>query len=541
MNKLFASLLTICLVTGVAAAQAQLTTTFSGGVGQSGNMFDIQATNTVEICNFDLNLSPGTHDVEIYIVTGGGSFVGNEANAAAWTLIGSATGIVSNGTGVPTPCPITMNTTIPAGATQGFYVTVSNGGIMWYSSGTVPGALFASDANISFFEGIAIVYPFGGVFNPRIWNGNIYYATGTGGCTAPPAAPWQVNSAVSSLDIDGLQGSAFQGAKTTICVGGTSNLNSASTAGTPTDIAVVFAAHGPTQALSSPNNVVNIDVFNATMFSFNGGAPNFAGLLNLQPHPGAFSFPIPSGAPLVGSTQQLAIDPGNPDGFTLSQAPELTVTLGGTLTFAHADDGFVQAFINAAPLCGTSIDFYGTSYTDVFSNSNGWASVTAGNADFTATLAEWQTLEPRLGFAGDLEPNNFGTVTLANAGPALSGSTGASNLVMSYTSVTEWGTGGLGVTSYDIVLNGANGHEIANFTTDGSWGVTPTVAGMTLGAGGTHPAQVSFDGLFGTGLQANVAATDSVLDANPAGMLANASGWSNIVFPLLDGSAYIVQ
>ncbi len=376
--------------------------------------------------------------------------------------------------------------------------------------------------------------------NGSAYNGCIRNVTLSNDTTLLGGSDYQVNSAISSLDLDGVSGSAFAGAETTVCVGGATTLNSASATGTPTDIAVVFAGTGPTMALSSFNNVVNIDVFHPTMFSFNGGAPNFAGLLNLQPHPGAFSFLVPTGGPFVGSAQQLAVDPSNADGYALSQASQLTVTVGGTVTFAHADDGFVQAFINAPPLCGTSVDFYGTSYTDIFSQSNGWASFTAGNADFTATVAEWQTNEPRLGFGADLEPNNFGTVTLTNLGPALSGSPGASNLVMSYAGVTEWGTGGLGVTSYDIVLNGANGHEIANFTTDGTWGVTPTVAGMSLGAGGTHPAQVSFDGLFGAGLQANVAGTDSVLDANPGGMLANATGWSNIVFPLLDGSAYLV-
>ena len=360
-------------------------------------------------------------------------------------------------------------------------------------------------------------------------------------CGPTPAAPWQVNSATSSLDLDGVSGSSFAGAETTVCAGGATTLNSVSTAGTPTDIAVVFAGTGPTMALSSPNNVVNIDVFHPSMFSFNGGAPNFAGLLNLQPHPGAFSFPVPTGGPFVGSAQQLAVDPSNADGYALSQASQLTVTVGGTLTYTHADDGFVQTTLTASPVCGTSVDFYGTSYTDIFSGSNGFATFVSGSAAFVASQAEWQTLEPRIGFQTDLEPNAYGTVTLTNNGPALSGSPGSSHLTMSYANVTQWGTGGLGVTSYDIVLNGPNGHEIANFTTDGTWGITAVAGGMTLGAGGTHPPLVSFDALFGTGLQANVLGTDSVVDFNAGGMLANASGWSNIQFPLLDGSAYLVQ
>ncbi|MEE2713708.1 MAG: hypothetical protein VX913_13120 [Planctomycetota bacterium] len=544
MNKLFVSLLALCLITGTAAAQIQLTTTFAGGNGQSGCMFDITATGgqAVEICGFDFSAwAAGTYDMEVYTVSAGGPFLGNQTNPAAWTLQGQSLGIPVAAANTAIPLGMPLSVTIPAGATQGFYVTCSNGQIVAYTNGTVQGAAYASDGNITFYEGIGLAYPYGGSFTPRIFNGNIYYATGTGGCAAPPAAPWQTNSASSSLDIDGINGSAFQGPKSVVCFGGTSTLNTAVPSGTPSDIAVVFGAHAPTQALSSPNNVVNIDVFNPTMFSFNGGAPNFAGLLNLTPHPGAYSFPIPTGSTFVASAQQLAIDGTNPDGYALSQAPEITVTVGGVLTYAHADDGFVQTTLNVSPICGTSVDFYGTSYTDVFSNSNGWASFVSGSTAFIASQAEWQTLEPRIGMQGDLEPNNFGTVTLTNNGPALSGSPGSSHLTMSYANVTEWGTGGLGVTSYDIVLNGPNGHEIANFTTDGSWGITPVAAGMTLGAGGTHPPLVSFDALFGTGLQANVLGTDSVVDFNAGGMLANVNGWSNIQFPLLDGSAYIVQ
>ena len=528
-----------------AQFQNQITTSYAAGNGCYGNLFDVGATNDLSVCSFDIHLDAGTpaSTINVWAVTGGGSWLTNQGSAANWTLLATTT-VTGAGIGVPTPLSLNLGYPIPAGTVQGFVIekTVGAAPNIRYSNGTAYGSIEATNADVTIYGGGGICAPGGFTANTtRNWNGTMHYELGlNSSCGVTSAPPWQVNSTISSLDLDGVAGSTFQGAETTVCIGGTTILNSNSTAGTPTDIAVVFAPHGPTMALSSFNNTVNIDVLHPTMFSFNGGAPNFAGLLNLQPHPGAFSFLVPTGGPFVGSAQQLAVDPSNADGYALSQASQLTVTVGGTVTFAHADDGFVQAFINAPPLCGTSVDFYGTSYTDIFSNSNGWASFTAGNADFTATVAEWQTNEPRLGFGADLEPNNFGTVTLTNLGPALSGSPGASNLVMSYAGVTEWGTGGLGVTSYDIVLNGPNGHEIANFTTDGTWGATAVVAGMTFGAGGTHPAQVSFDGLFGTGRQANVAGTDSVLDGNAAGMLANASGWSNIVFPLLDGSAYLV-
>lgn len=544
MNKLFASLLALCLITGAAAGQQQsLQTTMAGGNGQAGNCFDIAATGgqDVTICGFDCSpLAAGTYNVEIYTHNAPGSYQGSQNIPANWTLVGQSTGVPGT-VGTPMPSGIALSVVIPAGMTQGFYVTFTNGNVS-YTNGANLGGVYASDANISFYEGSGHSYPFGSNFAPRIFNGNINYAVGTSGCGAPPADPWQTNSAASSLDVNGTQGTPFAGAATQGCQGQAATLNSAATAGAPSDIAVTFAAHGASMPGSGANNTVNINIFDPSFFNFNGGAPNFGGLLNVQPHPGAFSFPIPTANPLVGSAQQLALDASNPDGYTLSQAPMITVTAGGLLTYAHADDGFIVWFINATPLCGgTYTSFYGTNYNDICSQSNGWASFGAGSTDFTATIPEWQAAgEGRIGFAGDLEPNNFGTVTLAVAGPSQSGDPGASHLVMSYQGVTEWGTGGIGVTSYDIVVNGPQGNEVANFSTDGTWGTTSTVIGMSKGASGTHPPQISLDALMGAGLQAG-SVNDSWLDGNAGGMVPNASGWSNISWPTTYGDACIVQ
>ena len=352
---------------------------------------------------------------------------------------------------------------------------------------------------------------------------------------------WQTNSAASSLDIDGLMGNAYVGAQTTACVGGANTLNSAATPGTPSDIAVVFAPH-LAAALTLTANVVNIDINDPTLFNFNGGAGTFAGILNLQPHPGAFSFPIPTGATLTASAQQLAIDGTNPDGFVLSQAPQLDVVAGASITTTNIDDGFNQIILSGSPLCATGVQFYGTTYTDLYQGSNGDVTFTAGSTDFTATSGEWQTLMPRIGFQSDLQPNVYGTITVTNNGP-----TGVGDyVVVSYQNVTEWGTAGLGVTSYDIEFHGPNGHSITNFVTDGTWGASACVAGISLGSAGTHPALASFATLQGGGLQANVLPTDSVIDENPGGMILGANdgtngGWISIDFPLFDGSAFVVN
>ncbi len=535
MKRTIFSVVIVAALTVSASAQlTTLTTTFAAGNGQSGNMFDIQATNAVSICTFDVHLNPGTWDMEVYVVTGGGTYVGNEQNAAAWTLLGTATGVVSNGVGAATPLPMSINTPIAAGATQGFYVTVTNGTAIAYTNGTTLGAVFASDANIAFLEGAGNPYPFGAPFAPRVWNGNINYTT-AGAC---PPAPFQANSATSSIDVDGVTSNGYQAAASEVCVLGTSNLNSAATVGAPSDIAIAFSPLGAALVTTGGGQQVNINTTDPTLFNFNGPQATFAGLLNLQPHPGAFTFNIPTGTPFTGSAQQLTVDGASVDGFVLSQGSQLTITTGGSITPTQSDDGTNQIFIQGAPLCGTGIDFYGTTYTDFYQNSNGDVSFTAGSTDFSATSGEWQTQMPRIGVASDLEPNNFGTITITNNGPGLSGT--GDNIVVSYANITEWGTGGLGVTSFDVVFHGAFGHEISGFTTDGTWGTSAVVGGMALGAGSTVTPNVSFEALFGTGLQAG-ASTDNVIDENTAGMLINTVGWSSIQFPLFDGSAYLVQ
>jgi hypothetical protein len=305
-------------------------------------------------------------------------------------------------------------------------------------------------------------------------------------------------------------------------------------------MAVTFANSVPAFITTAGGQQVNVDINHATLFNFNGGVPNFAGLLNLLPHPGAFSFAVPTGAPILASAQQLVVAPAHPDGFDLSQACEVDIQAGGStpMTPTLPDDGSVQIILSTLNPCATTISMYGTSYTDLHVCSNGWINFSAGNSGFTPTYLQWATQEPRMGFQSDLEPNNFGTVTVTN-----NGTTGAGDwVVASYQNVTEWGTGGLGVTSYDIVFHGPNGHSIDNFTTDGTWGVSSTCMGISNGLLGTDPGgPVSFDAASGAGLQASAQASDCVVDETVGGMIANSTGWTSIQFPLFDGSAWLVQ
>lgn len=174
------------LATAVAAvaafslsAQSPLTTTFAGGNGQNGAMFDIVGVQPVVITGFDVNLT-GTATIEVYMVTAGTTFVGVDTNPAAWTLLGTAPNVVGLGAGVPTPVPLVLNVPINPSQVQGFYVTTT-AGTLAYTNGTLQGAIFAQNSDIQFLEGIGKVYPFGGTFTPRVWNGRIHYLPGSGG------------------------------------------------------------------------------------------------------------------------------------------------------------------------------------------------------------------------------------------------------------------------------------------------------------------------------------------------------------------------
>ena len=165
--------------TAAVTAQSPLLTTYAGGNGQSGNMFEVNALNAagVTIRSFNVNTNSSTvGDFEVYTLAG--NYAGNENNAAAWTLVGSATGVPCAGFGVATALPICVNVFVASGTTQSFYVTHSDTNIVAYTNGTAAGAVYASNADLEFIEGSGHAYPFAANFTPRVWNGEIFYDIG---------------------------------------------------------------------------------------------------------------------------------------------------------------------------------------------------------------------------------------------------------------------------------------------------------------------------------------------------------------------------
>lgn len=167
-------------VSTVCSPVGAMDSTYAGGNQQNGAMFSlVGGADGVNISSFaahDAEAAGTPSDWEIYYRPG--SYTGSEGTPSDWTLVGSATGVASQGPGNPTPLPIAVNVFIPLGETYSFYVTRTDGSLVEYTNGTSEGAVFASDGNVGLLEGVGIAYPFDtslGIFSPRVFNGTVQY------------------------------------------------------------------------------------------------------------------------------------------------------------------------------------------------------------------------------------------------------------------------------------------------------------------------------------------------------------------------------
>lgn len=163
-----------CIATNLGTVSADIISTlFAANNGQAGNMFDLNVLSPtgIEISQFDLNLDPGSWDIELY--TRVGTHVGNETNPAAWTLLQTTSGVTSVAPNLPTPWDVN-DFTLDTGLNS-VYINVTNGTPLNYTNGTGVGNVVASNANVEILEGTGNSANFGAEFRPRIWNGNIVF------------------------------------------------------------------------------------------------------------------------------------------------------------------------------------------------------------------------------------------------------------------------------------------------------------------------------------------------------------------------------
>ncbi|MEN9972231.1 MAG: hypothetical protein RIS20_578 [Bacteroidota bacterium] len=154
-----------------------LSTTQAGGNGcTSGNMFDVTAGSCPIVINgFTVKPSvSGTTSVAVYYKTG--TYSGFQTTAASWIFLGNYS-ITATAANNPTYFSCS-NISIPAGATYGIYVS--------YSATYTNGANTYTNGDITITTGLGLCSLFGGVNNPRTFNGTVHYQKNcTTGCPAP--------------------------------------------------------------------------------------------------------------------------------------------------------------------------------------------------------------------------------------------------------------------------------------------------------------------------------------------------------------------
>ncbi|NRA95838.1 MAG: hypothetical protein HRU14_06465, partial [Planctomycetes bacterium] len=386
---------------------------------------------------------------------------------------------------------------------------------------------------LNFPNGTAYVGFTGGTGGLNQLNEILSWEFGGPGC---PLNPWEVNSPESSLDINGLQSVGLGPATTSACIGSTVTLNSAANAGAPSDIAVTFAGAVPAALTTGGGQQVNINVNDPSLISFNGGPGTFAGILNLQPHPGAFTFPIPSVAPFFASAQQLAVDAAHADGFQLSQVCELSLLAGSVpVGLAAGDDTVTYIAFQNSPYCGTmsGITFYGTTYTTFWVHSNGEVYFQFPTATPTPNFSQYLNWMPRVGMWTDFAPNLAGSISV---------SASATEVRVSYQNVASAATTAT-ANSFDITFTSGGATIIDNYIPDPGH-IHATIAGISRGGGSTDPgpmggtASGTIIGNLGAGSQSGLA-TDAVYEIPTAGL--PAGGWNSLTFPFSDGSSWIVN
>lgn len=469
-----------------AVAQFSLQTTLASGNGQNGTMFDITNISpaTVFISSFDQSFfSAGTATLfEVYTVTAGTSHIGNEANSASWTLQGSTTNLAHPVANTAVPVPIVLSIAIPPGATLGFYLT-TNADTVAYTNGASPaGTVFAADANIQFRIGVGKSYPFGATFTPRVWNGIIHYTLG-----GPLPPLFETNGAGSSLAFNGVQGTAFSPAVSNVCASGLVAANSGGAAGllweAVYNASALVPATSPFALQSGGGQIINIDTSGGYFFLNGGAVPAFL------PYPGSFTqnFLAPA-FPVTLSFEQLNGDPGNPEGFSLSQGAQLNVTGLSLPALPVAGPTGNDTQVQVGVGC---VFLYGRSFSQMFIESNGRLMFGGGNTTFAPGPPQFATDFTSFGIWTDFNPAVAvgglpGTITLTSPIPGF--------LDVAYANLAYSGAATPVANAFNLQIDTNSGI----LSIIGLQGITPGTGSMLIGASGgssvlaTNPGAVNF-------------------------------------------------
>lgn len=151
------------------------TTTATGNGCGGGAMFNVIPATNMTLDSFAAIFSAtGNQSVNVYYKNG--TFSGFETNAGAWTLLGSTSVSVSSTT-AQTGFSVNTPLVLQAGNTYGIYVN--------YNARYTNGTTTFSNPDMSIQTGTGLCSQFGGTNNGRMFNGTLFYSSGTVGCESP--------------------------------------------------------------------------------------------------------------------------------------------------------------------------------------------------------------------------------------------------------------------------------------------------------------------------------------------------------------------
>ncbi len=352
VSRIFAVSFFLLIASAFSVMAQSLTTTFAGGNGQNGNMFDVDVlASPITITAFDIhNRFPGQQTVQIWYRAG--SYTASPNSSAGWTLHATVA-VAANGDGqatnVPIP-PLALN----ANQNYGFYINST--GNLRYTSGTALGAVYVSDANLRIRQGIGKAANFGTSWSPRIWNGTIYYTV-----VIPPQADAGLDQTVLSGANVQLDGTASQPAGqvsyswtqlsgTPVALTGVTTAQPSFTAAQPANGAVsetlVFQLTVTDASGQTSTDTVQITVMAVAVLSANKSVMVFSEDGSDCSDPTASSPDVPENpAAIPGACIEYTIAVQN-TGPVPAQAVNLTDALPTSLTLV---DAFRSGWIETAP------------------------------------------------------------------------------------------------------------------------------------------------------------------------------------------------
>lgn len=169
------SLLYVCSEP-ITSDTGSLTTTVAAGNGCGGGaMVDIIPSTNLRIDSFAaLFAATGTQTVNVYYRVG--TYVGNETNAGAWTLLGTATVNVTSTTAL-TRFTVNNQMLVSPATTYGLYIN--------YNASYTNGTTTFTNPDLTMQTGTGLCNPFGGTNAGRMFNGTVFYSKPAAACESP--------------------------------------------------------------------------------------------------------------------------------------------------------------------------------------------------------------------------------------------------------------------------------------------------------------------------------------------------------------------